>query len=191
MSAPAALFAREIEAEYPAPDESCTKALLADAALRVLNNQSRSAVRQHRATECLKHDDLKFESVTHLNAPSAKRHKTEELGVTTASTGRTPQERNDRITKDHTAEVVSFALKAWGREKSAPIARVQQIAAVDRKTAEAWWHGKNPPQPHHLFTLARHIPELKAEVRRLLGLEQDHHESFQREAIALLQRYVR
>lgn len=49
MSAPAALFAREIEAEYPAPDESCTKALFADAALRVIDKgtNGRSPLARH------------------------------------------------------------------------------------------------------------------------------------------------
>jgi hypothetical protein len=179
-------FTRTLADAFPPADASEVKALVADAALRKLTK------RPMLLPEQTGQDSVRqiAESVIR-HVSSAKETKTEGIDMNTALKGRTPQERNDRITKDHTAEVISFALKAWGREKSAPIARVQQIAAVDRKTAEAWWHGKNPPQPHHLFTLARHIPELKAEVRRLLGLEQDHHESFQREAIALLQRYAR
>jgi hypothetical protein len=95
------------------------------------------------------------------------------------------------ITDDDLAERVSFALQAWGKRNPAPIKQIEYIADVDQKTASAWWHGKNPPRPGHLFTLALKIPELKAEIARLLRLEQDHDQSFQREAIALLQRYAR
>ncbi len=97
----------------------------------------------------------------------------------------------ERISKDETAERVAFALQAWGKNRASPIKSLQRLAGVSRKAAEAWWHGKYPPQSDNLLTLARKIPELKAEVRRLLELEQDHAESFQREAIALLQRYAR
>lgn len=97
----------------------------------------------------------------------------------------------DEITKEYTAERVSFALQAWGRERASPIKCLQRLTGVSRKAAEAWWHGRYPPQSDNLLTLARKIPELKAEVRRLLELEQDHAESFQREAIALLQRYAK
>jgi hypothetical protein len=95
------------------------------------------------------------------------------------------------ITKAYTAERVSFALQAWGKERASPIKCIRRFTGVDRKTAEAWWHGRNPPQTDHLLNLARNIPELKSEVRRLLELEQDQAEAFQREAIALLQRYAR
>jgi hypothetical protein len=98
---------------------------------------------------------------------------------------------NDRVTKAQAAERVSFALQAWGKDRSSPIKSLQRLTGVSRKAAEAWWHGRNPPQSDHLFTLARMIPELKSEVARLLELEQDAAESFQREAIALLQRYAR
>jgi hypothetical protein len=95
------------------------------------------------------------------------------------------------ITKAYTAERVAFALQQWGRERASPIKCIRRFTGVDRKTAEAWWHGKNPPQTDHLLNLARNIPQLKSEVARLLELEQDAAESFQREAIALLQRYAR
>jgi acyl-CoA reductase-like NAD-dependent aldehyde dehydrogenase len=91
----------------------------------------------------------------------------------------------------NTAERVQFALQAWGKMRPAPIKQIQHIAEVDQKTASAWYHGKQPPRADHLFTLALHIPELKAEIARLLELEQDGAASFQREAIALLQRYAR
>lgn len=129
---------------------------------------------------------------SHRVASYAKQVRPLEVVVSAPSTVRKDQEhRNAKITKAHTAETVKAALHAWGRDKSAPIARVQQIAAVDRKTAEAWWHGKNPPQCHHLINLARVIPELKGEVRRLLGMEQDLDPDFQREMTALMQRYRR
>jgi hypothetical protein len=95
------------------------------------------------------------------------------------------------ITDDELAERVKFALQAWGKSKPAPIKQIEHIADVDQKTASAWFNGKNPPRPGHLFTLALKIPELKAEIARLLRLEQDQAESFQREAIALLQRWAR
>jgi hypothetical protein len=118
--------------------------------------------------------------------------KSKGLGMTTALKGRTtPEPRYQPITKDHTAEAISGALKSWGRDKSAPIARVQQIAAVDRKTAEAWWHGKNPPPFHQIVNLAKRIPELRSEVRRLLCLEQNGEEEFAREASELLRRFAR
>lgn len=109
----------------------------------------------------------------------------------TALTGLKPLRTSERISKEHTAERVAFALQAWGKDKSAPISRVQQIAGVDRKTAAAWYRGKSPPQSEHLLTLARRIPELKGEVRRLLCMEEELDPDFQREFTALMQRYAR
>jgi hypothetical protein len=111
--------------------------------------------------------------------------------MSSASAGVKLLRPDERVTKAHTAERVAFALQAWGRERSAPIARVQQIAGVDRKTAAAWYRGKSPPQSEHLLTLARAIPELKGEVRRLLHMESDLDPEFTREMTALLQRYGR
>lgn len=111
--------------------------------------------------------------------------------MSSASAGVKLLRPDERVTKAHTAERVAFALQAWGRERSAPIARVQQIAGVDRKTAAAWYRGKSPPQSEHLLTLARAIPELKGEVRRILHMESDLDPEFTREMTALLQRYGR
>lgn len=111
--------------------------------------------------------------------------------MSSASTRSFIPSTNVPIKVRNTAERVQFALQAWGRGKPAPIKQIQHIAEVDQKTASAWFHGKQPPRADHLFTLALHIPELKAEIARLLRLEQDHSEAFQREAIALLQRYAR
>jgi hypothetical protein len=185
-------FARSLETAFEPADADTGMALVAQAALKLVNKQTGRAGCNQPTNEFPKFREVKVSRVMHSVAPSDKNTKPEGLGMHTALARGTPREhRNGKITKPHTAEVVSIALQAWGRDKSAPIERVRQIAGVDRSTAEAWWHGRNPPLAHHLFTLAQHIPELKAEVRRLLGLEQDHHESFQREAIALLQRYAR
>jgi len=108
--------------------------------------------------------------------------------MNTALAGRKPLRPADRVSKEQTAERVAFALQAWGRDKSAPISRVQQIAGVDRKTAAAWYNGKSPPQSEHLFTLARKIPELQGEVRRLSGMDADLDPDFQRELSAFVQR---
>jgi hypothetical protein len=114
-----------------------------------------------------------------------------EVGVSSASIRNFIPSHNVPKRVRNTAEKVKVALQAWGRNKPAPIKQIQHIADVDAKTASAWFHGKQPPRADHLFTLALHVPELKAEIARLLELEQDAAESFQREAIALLQRYAR
>lgn len=87
----------------------------------------------------------------------------------------------------NTAERVQFALQAWGRGKPAPIKQIQHIAEVDQKTASAWYHGKQPPRADHLLTLALHIPELKAEIRRLLKMDEELHPDFQREFARFMQ----
>lgn len=120
-----------------------------------------------------------------------KQAMSKEVGVSSVSIRSFIPSRNVPIKISNTAERVRFALQAWGRNKPAPIKQIQHIAEVDQKTASAWYHGKQPPRADHLLTLALHIPELKAEIRRLLQLEQDHAENFQREATALLQRYAR
>jgi hypothetical protein len=185
-------FSSTLADVFPASSASEAKGLLGEAALKLVYKQTGRAGCNQPTNEFAKFREVKVSRGMHSVAPSDKNTKPEGLGMHTALARGTPRERrNEKITKPHTAEVVSIALQAWGRDKSAPIERVRQIAGVDRSTAEAWWHGRNPPLAHHLFTLAQHIPELKAEVRRLLGLEQDHAESFQREAMALLQRYAR
>jgi transcriptional regulator with XRE-family HTH domain len=114
------------------------------------------------------------------------------IGMNTVSTLRKNHERrNQNITDRDTAERVSFALQAWGRDKSAPIERVRKIAGVDRNTAAAWFNGERPPKATHLVNLARKIPELKAECRRLFELEQECDPGFQRGLINLMQRYIR
>lgn len=100
-----------------------------------------------------------------------------------------PEQR--RITKAHATTAIAAALQEAFRDKSAPIARVQKIAGVDRKTAAAWYYGRSSPQAEHLLTLALRIPELKGEVRRLLCMEADLDPDFQREFTALAQRYQR
>lgn len=109
--------------------------------------------------------------------------------MSSALKGRTPQEQ--RVTKAQATGMIAAALQEVFRDKSAPIARVQKIAGVDRKTASAWYHGKASPQAEHLLTLARHIPQLGGEVRRLLCMEAELHEDFQREFNDLVRRYAR
>jgi hypothetical protein len=139
-----------------------------------------------RAESSTQYDRRKFE---HRSSPHiAKKHGDEEVCVATALAGRiSPERGNQKITKAHTAERVAFALQAWGRDKSAPIARVQHIAGVDRKTAAAWYNGKSPPQSEHLLNLARAIPELKGEVRRLLHMDAELDPDFQREFARFMQ----
>lgn len=109
----------------------------------------------------------------------------------TASTGGRFPRSAERINSDELAQRVSFVLQAWGRDKSAPISRIQKIGGVGRKTAAAWYYGENAPRSDHLVNLARRIPELKGEVRRLFGLEDELTHDFQRamhEVIRLYQR---
>jgi hypothetical protein len=127
----------------------------------------------------------------HRAVPFENHKNSKGMDMSSSSVVRKLPSTNDRVTKAQAAERVSFALQAWGKDRSSPIKSLQRLTGVSRKAAEAWWHGRNPPQSDHLFTLARMIPELKSEVARLLELEQDAAESFQREAIALLQRYAR
>jgi transcriptional regulator with XRE-family HTH domain len=131
------------------------------------------------------------EVVPHSAVPFENHKNSKGMDMSSASVVRKLPSTHERITKAQAAERVAFALQAWGKDRASPIKSLQRLTGVSRKAAEAWWHGRNPPQSDHLFTLARKIPELKAEVRRLLELDQDSAESFQREAIALLQRWAR
>jgi transcriptional regulator with XRE-family HTH domain len=194
--APAALsvedlhFAAEIAAKFPA-SRAGVEAMFRDA-LRVVNNQNEPAPRQRSRAQCLTDNQTKFESALHVVPPSyAQETKTDGRDMNTASVVRKFPSTNERITKEQTAERVSFALQAWGKERASPIKVLARLTGVSRKAAEAWWHGKNPPQSDHLFTLARQIPELKSEVARLLDLEQDCDPGFSRELIHLMQKYVR
>lgn len=137
------------------------------------------------------HSEYLKQVSSHRVRPFARQETTKGMDMSSASVVRKLPSTAGGISKAYTAERVSFALQAWGRGRASPIKCLQRFTGVSRKAAEAWWHGKNPPQSDHLFTLARKIPELKSEVARLLELEQDQNESFQREAIALLQRYAR
>ncbi len=139
----------------------------------------------------LEHNDAELQPVTHSVLPFENHKNSKGMDMKTSSVVCKFPSTPKGITKAETAERVSFALQAWGKDRASPIKCIRRFTGVDRKTAEAWWHGKNPPQSDHLLTLARNIPELKSEVRRLLDMEQDHAEQFQREAIALLQRYAR
>jgi hypothetical protein len=187
MTAPALqvdpYFRQRLAAVEP-PCANDTKALIADAVLSKLTK------RPMLLPEQTGQDSVRNVVDTSHASSCAVSIRPKEVAVSFPSTGRITPEQ-DRITKPHATSAIARALQAWGMDKSAPIARVGHIAGVDRKTAAAWYYGKASPQSEHLLTLARKIPELKAEVRRLLGLEQDHAESFQREAIALLQRYAR
>jgi hypothetical protein len=182
-------FTSALEAEFPAPAVDETKGLIAEAALRVY---AKTADRLQPNRQRLHHYDRELNSVTHFVPPSyVQETKTDGRDMNTASVVRKFPSTNERITKEQTAERVSFALQAWGKERSTPIKRIQNIAKVNRKTAEAWWHGRYPPQSDNLFTLARKIPELKAECARLLEMEQDGEPGFSRELIHLMQKYVR
>jgi hypothetical protein len=131
------------------------------------------------------------EVTTHQVLPFENNKNSKGMDMNSSSVVRKLPSTSEGISKAYTAERVAFALQAWGKNRASPIKSLQRLTGVSRKAAEAWWHGKYPPQSDNLLTLARKIPELKAEVRRLLELEQDHAENFQREAIALLQRYAR
>jgi hypothetical protein len=191
MTAPALqvdpYFRQRLAAVEP-PCANDTKALIADAVLSKLTNVARSSPKQPSDNPVRQISDAVG---THNVRPFENHKNSKGMDMNSSSVVRKLPSTSEGISKAYTAERVAFALQAWGRDRASPIKVLQRITGVSRKAAEAWWHGKNPPQSDHLFTLARNIPELKAEVRRLLELEQDHAESFQREAIALLQRYAR
>src|SRR5688572_26626949 len=193
MSAPAIAidrnFATVLAETYDAPAVEPTKALLAEAALRVVYSKTPERLPPHG--QCISKYREVFPTSSHRAVPFVRQNPTKGVEMSSSSVVRKLPSTSKGITKAYTAERVSFALQAWGKERASPIKVLARLTGVSRKAAEAWWHGKNPPQSDHLFTLARQIPELKSEVARLLELEQDHAESFQREAIALLQRYAR
>lgn len=108
-----------------------------------------------------------------------------------ALTPRKTTEINQKTTKADTTAAVAAALHDHFRNMSAPISRIQQIGGVDRNTASAWYHGHSEPSFHQIINMARQIPELKGEVRRLLQLEADMHEDIQREFTLFMQRVMK
>jgi transcriptional regulator with XRE-family HTH domain len=182
-------FSNRVEAAYPPAPVETIKSLVADAALKLVYDKTPERLPPHG--QCLPKYREVLPTSSHRAVPFVSQNPTKGVEMSSSSVGRKLPSTSKGITKAYTAERVSFALQAWGKERASPIKVLARLTGVSRKAAEAWWHGKNPPQSDHLFTLARQIPELKSEVARLLELEQDQAESFQREAIALLQRYSR
>lgn len=186
LAHPDPYFRAQLTALKPASVRD-TKAMIGNAALKLFDARSAKQAPKNSVGHVSK--DVTRHSVPPHNEKETTNMRNEMSSVSNWNFLRSPTVPSVKVR--NTAERVQFALQAWGRGKPAPIKQIQHIAGVDQKTASAWFNGKQPPRADHLLTLALHIPELKAEIARLLELEQDHAESFQREAIALLQRYAK
>lgn len=91
-----------------------------------------------------------------------------------------------------TGELTSTIYEALRRAfdgADSPVKRIARIANSNTRAAENWWQGKNLPDVVHFLRLAAQIPELKAEVRRLLGLREDLDPEFERSVHDLLRQF--
>lgn len=80
-------------------------------------------------------------------------------------------------TGDTTEAIVAAIRRAYDGNDS-PVKRIARLANSNTRSAENWWRGKNLPDVVHFLRLAAQIPELKAEVRRLIGMESDINPEF-------------
>lgn len=91
-------------------------------------------------------------------------------------------------TGDITARIHRALRQAFDGVDS-PVKRIARIANSNVRAAENWWQGKNSPGAVHLLRLAAQVPELKAEVRRLLGLTADLDPELEQAAMELMRQF--
>lgn len=87
------------------------------------------------------------------------------------------------------AQVVSKALNEAYGEYSSPAKRVANDCGASVGSAKNWLAGVAPPSSVYLARLEAKVPALAAEMRRLRAMEADINPDFQREFVALMQRY--
>lgn len=75
-------------------------------------------------------------------------------------------------TNDTTAAVVGAIRRAYDGQRDAAKLLARQ-ANSNTRAAKNWLDGHNLPDVVHFLRLMAQIPELKAEVRRLVGMESD------------------
>lgn len=75
-------------------------------------------------------------------------------------------------TNDVTQLVSNTLRLRFGDSKSA-VKLIARVANSNERAAENWLNGRCAPTVAHFIRLAAQVPELKAEVRRLLELEAD------------------
>lgn len=78
-----------------------------------------------------------------------------------------------KFSNDDLAQVVSGVLKVAFADKKSGIKTIQKVANSNYRTAKNWWEGKNAPDGLNLLKLMAEVPELQAEVRRLVGMQND------------------
>ncbi len=145
-------------------------------------DQSRSAVRQHRATECLNHHAVEYVSVSHASNISEREMK--HLG---GLSGRTFPNCEEPLKERDVAKQVASALVvdfAHYRSHHKVIAR---IAGASPKSAENWLAGDHPPSLVYFLRLLPHSPSL----RKLVAMESELSPDFTRELSQLIQRHLR
>lgn len=95
------------------------------------------------------------------------------------------------LTDEQVADQVAGALVIdFGQFKSTHKV-IAQAAGSSVKTAENWTSGATAPSLANFLRLLPHSPALQSMVKRVMGLEAELHPDFQRELVALMQRYAR
>jgi hypothetical protein len=179
-------FTSALEAEFPAPAVEPTKALLAEAALRVLNHQNRPVALQRRSAECLKHNQSELRSVSHQSSyveihrgPMMKRN--ESIAARTFADSSADIQESDVAKQISACLVVDFA-----HYKGTPKV-VARLAGASPQAAKNWLAGQHPPSLVSFLRLLPHSPSL----RKLVAMESDLSPEFTRELNALIQRHMR
>lgn len=101
--------------------------------------------------------------------------------------------KNDRgmLTPEGLAlKVKTCVRRHFGDERHA-VKKLSNRAGCDERTARNWWEGRNAPAGHALINLALQVPELRAELRRLLDLEADLDPEMERATDALVRAWLR
>ncbi len=144
--------------------------------------QSRSAVRQHRATECLKHDVVKFNAVSHR-----PQHGDGEHELSSPETGRTTEHCSAAVKeRDLCKQVASALIVDFGHYRSTHKV-IAQRAGVSPETVKRWVAADSAPSLVYFLRLLPHSPSL----RKLVAMESELSPDFTRELSQLIQRHLR
>jgi hypothetical protein len=170
-------YFRKQLAEIPAPDADSGVALVAAAALRLLNDQTADRLQPYR--QRLQHNDGKLQSVSHSPRPFDPKYVEGDRQMYPAA---------KPVTKQSALKLVAKALNATVGDKATPVKHIQKAADVDRSTAAAWLKGHNLLGAHHLLNLMIEWPEFAAEVRRIYTMERELHEDLTRDIADLIRR---
>lgn len=72
-----------------------------------------------------------------------------------------------------------------------PVKKIAELADANEATAKNWWEGKSTPLGLNLLRLMATVPELHAEVRRLMAMGSDLDPMFEREMSKLVATFQR